>query len=223
MTDHIKNNNIELTNKNNILRNTYLLLSLTLIFSAITCTLSMIMSIQLMNPLLIFIIYLILLFCINKNSNNLKGLIFTFIFTGFLGYTIGPILDYYITSFSNGSEIILISLASTGLIFIILSSIAIFHSTLKLHKINHFLGIGTIVVALAILINLFLQITALHLTISIMISLISGGIILVKTHQIINHGEKNYILATISIYLSLLNIFLTILQLFGLMSDNNKG
>lgn len=200
---------------NKVLRNTYLLLSITLIFSAITASWSMVTGASSINPIFTLIIYFGLLLSIQINRNSPIGLILTFALTGFLGWTLGPILNHYITSFSNGSKLVMLALGTTGTIFLGLSIIAL-NPKYNFFRVRNFLTVGTVVCLIAIFINLFLKLPALYFALSIIIAFISGGLILWQTNQIIHGGETNYILATITIYISILNIFLTILQFLGI-------
>lgn len=206
---------------NKVLKNTYILLSLTLIFSSITALFSALLNFSPINPLLTFLTYFGLLFSIRSNSDNVVGLILTFALTGFLGITLGPILNFYILTFSNGSELIMISLGSTGLMFLGLSSFSI-NSTRDFSRLGSFLGIGSLISLLMIIINIFLQIPAIHLALSLMISFISAGMIVWQTNQIIYGGERNYIIATITLYVSILNIFLTLLQFLSIFIGNRE-
>jgi modulator of FtsH protease len=156
-----------------------------------------------------------LLFAIQINRNSFIGLIFTFALTGFLGLTMGNVLNYYISFFSNGAEIILISLGSTSAIFLFLSVIAMNHSR-DFSNMVSFLGIGSFVCLLAIIFNMFLCIPVVHLAVSVALSFIAGGMILWQTNQIIKGGEQNYIVATVTLYVSIINIFMTILNLLSI-------
>jgi modulator of FtsH protease len=206
---------------NKVLRNTYLMLSLTLLFSAITAGISMTMNSLPLNPILTLIIYFGLFFAVSKTKDSPWGLILTFALTGFLGYTIGPILNFYITNFSNGSELILLALGSTALIFFGLTIISL-NPNRDFSKMGSFLTIGAVVALVAILANLFLQIPALALAISVIVSLISGALIMWQTNMIVKGGETNYIMATVTLYISILNIFLTVLQFLGMFAGNRN-
>ncbi len=206
---------------NKVLRNTYLLLSLTLIFSSLTAGWSMMVAAPVINPILTLIIYFGLLFGVQATRNSPMGLVLTFALTGFLGWTLGPILNHYITSFSNGSELIMMALGTTGAIFLGLSAIAL-NPKRDFSRLGSFLGIGALIALVAIVVNLFLQMPALYLALSVIIAFISGGFILWQTNQIVRGGETNYIVATVTIYVSILNIFLTILQFLGMFSGNRN-
>lgn len=206
---------------NHVLRNTYLLLSLTLLFSALTAGWSMMVAAPLINPIITLVVYFVLLFAIQATRNSPMGIVLTFALTGFLGWTLGPILNFYITTFSNGSELIMMSLGATGAIFLGLSAIAL-NPSRDFSRMGSFLGVGALVALVAIVINLFLQMPALYLALSVIIAFISGGFILWQTNQIVRGGETNYILATVTIYISILNIFMTILQFLGMFAGNRN-
>ena len=202
---------------NRVLKNTYLLLSLTLLFSAITAGFAIATSIPAINPILTLVVYFGLLFGIQATKDSSMGLVLTFVLTGFLGLTIAPILNFYLTTFNNGAELIMMSLGATGAIFLGLSVIAM-NPNRDFTKLGSFLAVGSIVCLVAIIVNLFLQMPAIHLALSLMIAFISGGMILWQTNQIIQGGEKNYITATVTLYISILNLFLTILQFLAMFA-----
>ena len=217
--DQFSQEHIIATNK--VLRNTYLMLSLTLLCSAITASLSMMMNSLPLNPILTLIIYFGLFFAVSKTKDSPLGLVLTFALTGFLGFTIGPILNFYIANFSNGSELILLALGGTALIFFGLTVLSL-NPNKDFSKMGGFLSIGAIVALIAIVANLFLQIPALALAISVIVALISGALIMWQTNAIVRGGETNYIMATITLYISILNIFLTILQFLGMFAGNRN-
>ena len=206
---------------NRVLKNTYLLLSLTLLFSAITTGFAIATSIPAINPILTLIVYFGLLFGIQATKDSSMGLVLTFVLTGFLGLTIAPILNFYLTTFSNGAELIMMSLGATGAIFLGLSVIAM-NPERNFNKLGSFLAVGSIVCLVAIIVNLFLQMPAIHLALSLMIAFISGGMILWQTNHIIQGGEKNYITATVTLYISILNLFLTILQFLAMFAGRRN-
>ena len=206
---------------NRVLKNTYLLLSLTLLFSAITAGFAIATSIPAINPILTLIVYFGLLFGIQATKDSSMGLVLTFVLTGFLGLTIAPILNFYLTTFSNGAELIMMSLGATGAIFLGLSVIAM-NPERNFNKLGSFLAVGSIVCLVAIIVNLFLQMPAIHLALSLMIAFISGGMILWQTNHIIQGGEKNYITATVTLYISILNLFLTILQFLAMFAGRRN-
>ena len=205
---------------NKVLRNTYMLLSLTVLFSAFAAFIAMSTSAAPMSPLLLIIGYFAILFGIRACQNNGFGVILTFALTGLLGYSVGPMLNLYIKTFSNGSELILMALGSTGLIFLLISAFAL-NPKRNLMSWGKGLFIGAMVIFAASLVNmLFLRLPALQLGLSVVFSFISGGIIMWQTNSIVHGGEKNYINATVTLYISLFNIFITLLQLFGVMGGS---
>jgi modulator of FtsH protease len=204
---------------NTVLRNTYLLLGLTLLFSAVTAGFALMTQAQPMNPLITLVGYFALLFLTNYLRNSIYGLIAVFGLTGFLGYTLGPILNQIIHGFTNGSELIMMSLGATGLIFFALSAYAL--TTRKdFSFMTGFLMVGMLLAFLASIATLFFHIPALMLTVSAVFILLSSGIILVHTSQIIHGGETNYITATVTLYVSLYNIFLSLLNLSGALGGD---
>jgi len=201
---------------NKMIKNTYLLLSATVLFSAFAAVVSMRMQLNI-SMLGVFLGYFGLLFLVQRTASSAFGILSTFAFTGFLGLTLGPILNSYIQNFSNGSEIIAASLGSTGIIFFALSGYAL--STKKdFSYLTGFLFIGMSVIIIASIASIFFAIPALYLAISAASVMLMSGYILYETSAMINGGQNNYILATISIYLSLFNIFVNLLRIFGAVS-----
>ncbi len=204
---------------NTVLRNTYLLLAMTLLFSAGTAGLAMMTNALPLSPWLVLIGYFGLLFLTQALRNSAWGLVSVFALTGFMGYTLGPILNFYIHNFSNGSQLVMMSLGATGLIFFALSGYAL--TTRKdFSYMGAFLMVGMLVAFLASLGALFFHIPGLMLAVSAMFILLSSGVILLQTSQIINGGETNYIMATVTLYISLYNIFISLLNLLSAFSGN---
>ncbi|QIW09962.1 Bax inhibitor-1/YccA family protein [Francisella sp. LA112445] len=204
---------------NKVLRNTYLLLSMTLLFSALTAFVAMNTGAAIMNPILMLVVYIGLLFGINATKNSPWGIVLTFALTGLLGYSLGPILNLYIHQFKNGAELIMMAFGTTGLIFLGLSAISMSPAR-NFNRVGSFCAIGAIVAIVALVLNIFLQIPALGFVISIVFAFISGGFILWQTNAIVRGEETNYILATVNIYVSLFNIFITLLQIFGAVAGD---
>ncbi len=191
---------------NKVLRNTYMLLGLTLVFSALTAAYAVISNAPALG-LLGFVGMLGLLFLTQATRNSGWGLVSVFAFTGFMGYTLGPLLNFYIHGFANGGQLIMTALGATGVIFFALSGYAL--TTRKdFSYLGGFLFVGVAVAVLFALANIFLQIPMLMLGISAAFVLISSGLILFQTSMIINGGETNYIMATINLYVSLFNLLL---------------
>lgn len=213
-----RNESVLATNK--VLRNTYLLLSLTFMFSAFTAYLSFASHARPMNILMMLVGVYGLMFLTQALRNSVWGIVAVFAFTGFLGYTLGPVLNAYIANFSNGPQLITTALGGTGMIFFALSAYAL--TTRKdFSFLGGFLFVGMMVAMLAMIAGIFFQITALQLIISAMFVLISSGLILFQTSEIIHGGETNYISATVSLFVSIYNLFLSLLQLLSAFSGRD--
>lgn len=205
---------------NKVLKNTYLLLSMTLIFSALTAGAAMALELPHFNPFVTLIGYFGLLFLTTKFSNSAMGLIYVFALTGFMGLTLGPILTMYIKAFSNGHELIMMALGGTGVIFLGLSGYAL--TTRKdFSFMGGFLMVGVLVAFLAGIGAMIFAIPALSLAVSAMFILLMSGMILYQTSEIIHGGETNYILATVSLYVTIYNLFLSLLQILGVFSGDD--
>lgn len=205
---------------NKMLKNTYMLLSMTLLFSAMTAGLAMTLNLPHPGMIVTMIGYFGLLFLTTKFSNSSLGLIFVFALTGFMGLTLGPILNMYIKAFSNGHELIMTALGGTGVIFLGLSAYAL--TTRKdFSFLGGFLMVGILVAFLAGIGAVLFSIPALSLAVSAMFILLMSGMILFQTSAIVNGGETNYILATVSLYVSIYNLFLSLLQLLGVFGGDD--
>ena len=206
---------------NKLIKNTYTLLSGTLIWSALMAIVSMAMapspSISLFSSLGALGL---LWFVLPRTANSSAGLWVTFAVTGLLGFGLGPTLNYYIAALSNGPQIIATAFGGTGIIFLGLSGYAL--STKKdFSFMGGFIFAGMLVVMMASLAGLFLDIPALHLAISAAVILLMSGYILFTTSQMVNGGETNYILATVGLYLAILNIFTSLLHLLGALGGDD--
>ncbi|MGV8711790.1 MAG: Bax inhibitor-1/YccA family protein [Nitrosomonas sp.] len=207
-----------LTNK--VLRNTYLLLSLTLLFSGLTAALSMFLNMPPMTYLISVIGGMVIaMFVLPRFANSTAGIGIVFLITGLLGFGLGPILTMY-ASLPNGNNIITISLAGTGVIFMGLSVYALV-TRKDFSFLGGFLMVGFLLILLAALANIFLQIPAMSLMISAAVILIMSGFILYDTSRIIHGGETNYVLATIGLYMTIFNIFISLLQILGIMGNDD--
>lgn len=205
---------------NRVLRNTYLLLSLTFFFSAFTAWLSYATGARPMNPLMMIVGVYGLMFLTQYLRNSPLGLLSTFAFTGFMGYTLGPVLGMMMASYSNGAQIIMTALGGTGMIFFALSGYVL--TTRKdFSFMGGFLFVGAMVAVLAMIAGIFFQIPALQLAISAAFVLISSGLILFQTSEIIHGGETNYISATVSLYVSIYNLFVSLLRLLSAFSGRD--
>lgn len=201
-----------------LFRNTYSLLAMTLAFSALVAFISM--SLNLPHPGLIITLvgFYGLLFLTAKLRNSGWGLISTFAFTGFLGYTLGPILNAYL-SLPNGGQLVTMALGMTALVFFGLSAYAIL-TRKDFSFLSGFIMAGFIVLLCAVVASFFIQISGLQLAISAGFVLFSSAVILFQTSAIIHGGEDNYIMATITLFVSIYNLFLSLLQLLGIFSND---
>ncbi|MEQ1560418.1 MAG: Bax inhibitor-1/YccA family protein [Methyloglobulus sp.] len=205
---------------NRVLRNTYLLLSMTLLFSAITAGASMYFNLPHPGMIMTMVGFYGLLFLTTKFSDRSLGLVFVFLLTGFMGLTIGPIINMYTQAFSNGNQLVMTALGGTGVIFLGLSGYAL--TTRKdFSFMAGFLMVGIVVAFLAGIGAAVFAIPALSLAVSAMFILLMSGMILMQTSQIIHGGETNYILATISLYVSIYNLFLSLLQILGIFGGDD--
>lgn len=196
---------------NKVLRNTYMLLGMTLVFSTITASLSMAMGLGHGAGLMLSLVGFGLLFVVNRTADSSKGIIAIFAFTGVMGASIGPMLNYYL-AMPNGPALVMQALGGTALVFFGLSAYAL--TTRKdFSYMGGFLMVGLLVAVVAMIANIFLNIPALSLTISAAIVMIMSGLILFDTSRIINGGETNYIRATVSLYLDIYNLFIHLLHL----------
>ena len=206
---------------NSVIRNTYILLSLTLLFSAGTAAVAMTTHAPLLNVWFVLIGYFGLLFLTSALRNSAWGILSIFAFTGFMGYTLGPILNLYIAHFSNGSELILYAMGSTGAIFLGLSGYAL--TTRKdFSYLRGFITAGIIIAFIAGIANIFLGMAGLAVAVSSMFVALMCGYILYQTSALINGGETNYIMATVSLYVAIYNLFTSLLQLLGMFAGNDR-
>lgn len=205
---------------NKLIRNTYTLLSLTLLFSAMTCAISMALGVGRGAGLVTSLAALGLLwFVLPKTAHSSAGLGVVFAITGLLGFGLGPVISSYLT-LANGSQIVMTALGGTGAIFLGLSTYAL-TTKRDFSFMGGFLIVGMLVVLGAALLNIFLAVPALSLTISAVVVMLMSGFILYDTSRMVNGGETNYVLATISLYLNILNLFTSLLHLLGLSSAND--
>ena len=204
---------------NKVLKNTYLLLSATLAFSAVMAMLSMALNMPPMVYMISIIASMVLgMFVLPKAAQSSAGIGVIFLITGLLGFGLGSILEIYL-AMSNGTQIVATALGGTGIIFLGLSGYAL-TSKKDFSFLGEFLFAGMMVVVLAIIASLFVQIPALSLTISAAVIMLMSGFILFDTSRIINGGETNYIMATYGIFLSVFNIFISLLQILGITSND---
>jgi modulator of FtsH protease len=206
---------VQATNK--VLRNTYMLLSMTLFCSAITAGISMAVGLGHGAALVLMLVSFGMIFWVNKTADSAQGLVAIFAFTACMGAALGPVLSHYL-AMTNGPALVLQALGGTALIFLTLSGYAL-TSRKDFSFMGGFLFIGLIVAIVAGIANIFLGIPALSLALSAVIIMIMSGLILFDTSRIIHGGETNYIRATISLYLNIYNIFTSLLHLMGVFSD----
>ena len=205
---------------NKLIRNTYTLLSMTLFFSAIMAGVSMLLALPTITYLLSFGgAFVLMFFVMPRTANSSMGLVTVFAMTGLLGFGIGPILLMYL-SMSNGSQIVLTATGGTGAIFLGLSGYALV-SRSNFNFLGGFLVTGMIVVLVAMIANIFLEITALQLAISSVVIFLMSGFILYDTSRMINGGQTNYLLATVGLYMSIFNIFIHLLSILGIMGGDD--
>lgn len=198
---------------NKVLKNTYMLLGMTLAFSAVTAGISMALNLPAFMGLVFSLIGFALLFVVNRMADSARGLPAIFAFTGVMGAGLGPLLNAYL-AMPGGPQLVMQSLAGTAFIFFGLSAYAL-QSKRDFSFMTGFLFAGLIVAIVAMIANIFMGIPALSLTISAAVVMIMSGLILVDTSRIINGGETNYIRATVGLYLNIYNLFVHLLHLLG--------
>lgn len=202
-----------------VLRNTYALLSMTLLFSAGTATLSALLQLPSPGWVLTLVGYLGLLFLIHKLQNSAWAVPAVFALTGFMGYSLGPVLSMHL-ALPGGAQAITLALGATGVTFLALSG-WVLATRRDFSFMGGFLFAGMVIALLAGVASMFLQLPALALAVSAMVALLSAGMILFETSRIVNGGETNYVLATVSLFVSLFNLFTSLLSLFGLGGNND--
>ena len=201
-----------------VLRNTYFLLGLTVAFSAVVAYISMSLNLPYPNLIVLLVGFYGLLFVTNRLANSAWGILAAFAFTGFMGYTIGPILNMYV---ARGMEdLIMLAFAGTAIVFFACSAYV-----LTTKKDMSFLSTAIfslfIVLLLGIVASFFFQIPALAVGISALFVVFSTMTILYETSNIIHGGETNYIRATVSIYVSIYNLFISLLRLLSIFSSDD--
>lgn len=198
-----------------VIRNTYMMLSLTLLFSALMATVSLLAGVPGWTSLLTLGGALALIwFVLPRTANSAAGLGVVFAITGLLGFGLGPMLSHYL-ALPNGGQIVMTALGGTGAIFLGLSGYALV-SRRDFSFMGGFLVVGLVVVLAAMLGNIFLEIPALSMAISAAVVLLMSGFILYDTGRMVNGGEDNYLLLTVSLYLNIFNLFVHLLSLLGM-------
>ena len=196
-----------------VLRNTYALLSMTLLFSAVVAGASAAWQLPAPGILLTLAGYFGLLFAVYRFKSSGWALPAVFALTGFMGYTLGPLLARSI-ALPGGAQTVMLALGATGAVFLALSA-WVLTTRRDFSAMGGFLFAGMVVALLAGLAAVFLEMPALGLAVSAMVALLSAGLILVETSRIVHGGETNYVLATVGLYVSIFNLFTSLLALFG--------
>jgi modulator of FtsH protease len=204
---------------NKVLRNTYLLLSATLALSAVMAGTALAFNLPHPGLMLTLIGYFGLLFAVHKTANSAMGLVFVFALTGFMGYTLGPIIGYYLQAIPNGHSVVMNAFGITAAAFVGLSAYAI-RSGHRFSFMGGFLAVGILTGFILGLIALLFSMPMLSLAVSGMFVLLMTGLILYQTSEIIHGGETNYILATVTLYVSIFNMFSSLLHLLGFAADD---
>lgn len=209
---------VSLLANHTVLRNTYLLLALTLIFSAMTAGAAMLLSMPYMGPFITLGGYFGLLFVTYRLRNSAWGLVSVFALTGFMGLTLGPLLSAYLQNVPNGGQLVATAFGLTGAIFLSLSGYALI-SRKDFSFMAGFITVGMVALLGIIVVGLFVDLSAFQLAISAGVIVLMSGFILFQTSAILHGGETNYIMATISLYVSIYNIFLHLLAILGMGDD----
>ena len=203
---------------NKMVRNTYMLLSMTLAFSALTAGVAMALNLPPMGIIVTLVGYFGLLFLTTKFRDSGLGIAFVFALTGFMGLTLGPILNMYL-ALPNGSQVVMMAMGGTAAIFLGLSAYVM--TTRKdFSFMGGFLAVGILVAFLAGLGAMFFQMPGLSLAVSAMFVLLMSGLILYQTSSIIHGGETNYVMATVTLYVTIFNLFTSLLHLLGFASND---
>jgi modulator of FtsH protease len=193
---------------------------MTLMFSALTAGVAVVLNMPPMGLLITLVGYFGLLFLTTKTRDSVWGLVSVFALTGFMGLTLGPIINAYL-GLPNGDQIVMMAMGGTGIIFLGLSGYAL--TTRKdFSFMGGFLMVGILVAFLAGLASVFFTMPGLSLAVSAMFVLLMSGLILYQTSQIIHGGETNYIMATVTLFVSIYNLFLSLLQLLGAFGGGNE-
>jgi len=204
---------------NRVIRNTYMLLSMTLLFAALAAAVSVAMRLPHPGIIITLVGYFGLLFATSKLRNSGWGIVSVFALTGFMGYTLGPIISHYL-SLPNGGQVVMMAMGGTGAIFLGLSGYAL--TTRKdFSFMGGFLMVGILLAFLAGLAAIFFEIPALSLTVSAAFVLLMSGLILYETSNIIHGGETNYVMATVTLFVSIFNLFTSLLHLLGFANSGD--
>ncbi len=203
-----------------LIRNTYTLLSMTLLFSAATAGIAMVLNMPPLGPIMTLVGFFGLFFITHKLANSAWGLLSVFALTGFMGMTLGPIINMYLTVIPNGSQVVMMAMGGTGVIFLGLSAYV-----LTTRKDFSFMGgmlfVGVLVAFFAGIAAMIFSMPGLSLAVSAMFILLMSGMILFNTSQLVHGHETNYIIATIGLYLTIYNLFLSLLHILGVMGGDD--
>lgn len=202
-----------------VLRNTYMLLAMTLAFSGVVAGVSAALGLPHPGLILTLVGYFGLLFAVTKFRDSALGVGLVFALTGFMGYTLGPIIGRYL-ALPNGGDIVTMAMAGTAVIFFSMSAIAL-TSKRDVSFLGNFLMVGIIVAFLAGLAAVFFQMPVLSLVVSAAFVLLMSGLILYETNAILQGGETNYVMATVSLYVSIYNLFTSLLHLLGVFGGDD--
>ncbi|MDR3478701.1 MAG: Bax inhibitor-1 family protein [Gammaproteobacteria bacterium] len=204
-----------------VLRNTYLLLSLTLLFSSAMAAYAVFAEVSYTSSLIVSLAAFGMLFVIGGLRNSAWGLLAVFAFTGCMGFSMGPMLNHFIKGYTNGGQLIMTAMAGTGVTFLV-SSAYLITTKKDLSGWGKFLMIGLVVCIVAGLANIFFKMPAMQLAISSIMVFISTMLMMFDTSRIINGGETNYIMATVSLFLDILMLFQNLLMLLGVFGGNSR-
>jgi modulator of FtsH protease len=204
---------------NKVLRNTYLLLAATLAFSAGVAGISLALGLPYLGPWVTLIGYFALLYAVHKTANSAMGLVSVFALTGFMGYTLGPIIGLYLQWVPNGHAVVMNAMAITAVTFVGLSAIAL-KSGRRFGFLGNFLFVGILTAFLLGIAALVFSMPMVSLAVSGMFVLLMAGLILYQTGEIVHGGETNYVLATVTLYVSIYNLFISLLHLLGVGSED---
>ncbi len=204
---------------NKVIRNTYMLLSMTLLFAAVTASVAVALKLPHPGLILTLIGYFGLLFATTKLRNSGWALVSVFALTGFMGYTLGPIVSHYL-GLPNGGQTVMTAMAGTAAIFLGMSGYALI-TRKDFSFMGGFLTAGILVAFAAGLGAIFFEIPALSLTVSAAFVLLMSGLILYETSNIIHGGETNYVMATVTLFVTIFNLFTSLLQLLGFMNSSD--
>ena len=204
---------------NKVLRNTYLLLSATLAFSALLAGIAYALELPYLGPWITLAGYFALLFAVHKTADSAWGLLSVFALTGFMGYTLGPIISLYVKAIPDGHSVVMSAFGITAAAFLGLSAYAV-RSGRRFTFMGGFLTVGILTAFILGIVSLLFSMPALSLAVSGMFVLLMSGLILYETGEIVHGGETNYIHATVTLYVSIYNLFTSLLHLLGMSGDD---